>query len=182
MLFRQQTFILITLAIWAFLVSHQESGCVIAAQNDKEDKEDKDDEIEEPVEVEFEEETGTVEEMMEDDELPLADDGNATEIPEEIEDIDCTCDGDTISCSNPSDYTACECDDGDVICMDEMISDAPMAVPAEPEPVGAPIAVMIDEPPAPDMQMSDIISSATSSPTVVSMAISAAGIAAAALN
>jgi len=152
---------------------------MVAAQNDKEDKEDKDDEKEDPVEIDVD--STTAEDIMtvdiDEDELPFSDDDNATEIPEEL-DIDCTCDGSTISCSNPSDYTACACEDGDVICMDEIdtVSDAPVEVPVETEE--APVAAMEDEPPAPDMQA--VISGATSSPTVVSMAISAAGIAAAA--
>ena len=192
MLFRQQTFVLLTLALLALFASNRETGVMVAAE-DKEDKEDKNSkEVETPVEIDVDNTTvdeimDEVEDELEEMELPTSDDGNFTESAldeeeeEETEDIDCSCDGDVISCSDPGDEAACVCEDGDVVCEDVAaeMSEAPVETPAEAveEP---PVTVMIDEPPAPDIEM--VESNARTSPTMVSMAISAAGVAAVALN
>mmetsp|Transcript_14314 Transcript_14314/g.33328 ORF Transcript_14314/g.33328 Transcript_14314/m.33328 type:complete len:193 (+) Transcript_14314:76-654(+) len=191
MLFRQQALVLFTLALLALFASHQENGMMVAAQDDKEDKEDKD-EIDEPVELDVG--TETMDEIEEEMELPMSDDGNFTDMSaslDSVEDIDCSCDGGNITCSEPADEEACSCEDGDVVCDDveaseasasasaDTISEAPVETPVETmaEP---PVSVDIDEPLPPD---TEAVSGANSSPTMVSIAISAAGVAAiAALN
>lgn len=165
MLCRQRTLFFATLVMCA-LFARQESGVMVSAE-EKADKEDKEDDIMDPVEINVMDASAPPSDspsIVLATELPTSDDNTTM-----IEDMDCTCDENIISCSDPSDEEACVCEDGDVVCEDT--------------PIGSfmsPVAAPMDEPPAPDTE--PVISGASSSSSMISIAISAAGIAAVALN
>lgn len=202
MLFTQKSVLLATVALLAF-VANQESGFMVSAQvgegEDKEDKEDdkEDEDMEMPgggVETppgDMEMPDGVVmpkDEMPMDDpveinipgpppmsnitdelDLPSAsDDSNTTSLDE-----GCVCDADSmISCSDPADEDSCMCDEmGDVVCGDyDPPVESPTVGPMAPD--SAPWSDP-DEPPAPDTG----VSGAASAGTLVSVALSAAGLA-----
>ena len=181
MLCRQRTLFFATLVVCAFFA--QESSVMVSAQDAKEDKEDKEDNevtVEDPVEIDVADASAAPTDspftMDTEIELPMADDNSTM-----IEDMDCTCDENIITCSDPSDEEACVCEDGDVVCEDapvETVVEIPVSAPVDEPP--AP-----DTAPAPDMAPADSDkndSGASSSSSMISMAISAVGIAAVALN
>jgi len=131
-------------------------------------------------------------------ELPSSEDGNSTDSPSDLMesednlsavviDMECACEGDIISCSNPADEEACVCEDGETICADVAVE--PMAPPA---PVGPDASVTVDitvtettDAEIDTEMMNDAglyESGAYTTSPMVSMAISAAGIVAVALN
>mmetsp|Transcript_26978 Transcript_26978/g.74168 ORF Transcript_26978/g.74168 Transcript_26978/m.74168 type:complete len:177 (+) Transcript_26978:174-704(+) len=170
MLFRQRSAVLASIALLAF-VGNQETGFMVSAQGaDKEDKEDDADLVILPVEINIEEPPAMTNVTEDEMELPVSDDVNMTI----FDDLDegCMCDADgTITCSDPLDEESCSCDDmGDVICAEAPIIEAPKVAEA---PVSAPVLVP-DEPLAPDTGI--VVSSAKSASTVVSAALSAAGL------
>lgn len=127
----------------------------------------------------------------------LSEDGNSTDIefPEFMEsqdnltavviDMECACEGDIISCSNPADEDACVCEDGETVCVD-VVADA-VETMEPPATVDAGVTVEVDitetsEDTESEMGESGLMSGAYTASSVVSMAISAAGIAAVALN
>jgi len=135
------------------------------------------------------------------DELPTSDD-NAT-VTDDTEDMECTCDKkNTITCMNVEDEEACMCEDGDVVCVEDvgpavvvtggdvgvempsatgdMFNVGDVANTVNVTIVEAPTSAMdTNANPEPDSQMA---SSASAASSMISMAISAAGIAAVALN
>jgi len=158
------------------------------------DKKDKKEEMAENVEEFIDNVLDAIDEF----ELPSSEDGNSTDSPSDLMesednlsavviDMECACEGDIISCSNPADEEACVCEDGETICADVAVE--PMAPPA---PVGPDASVTVDitvtettDAEIDTEMMNDAglyESGAYTTSPMVSMAISAAGIVAVALN